>query len=299
MKISASVVIIVSLQDEAGINMKKHLLLEKKFDDEQPISLGASLKLDLHYTQFSSDKALCILTVPGSQVETDYLAEYLNANLVIFASKHMAKTGKKALLAHPLGNWGQNLVEKSGVPRSLGIAPGYALYQAFHAIRKYKEMLGADEFWVGFEVSHHGPTKLNIPAIFMETGGTIEEWKDQNATKIIALAILNVATYYVNHSFNESLVTYVGIGGGHYAPGFIKRVEKKLIMVGHMVPKYHSKNLDEKMIKLAYEKTVGKQKKFLLDKKGLSGKERVRIIKIIEKLGYNYSLTTEISTKGK
>ena len=297
MKIISPVIVIVSSQDEAGVNIKDHLLSAKEFEAERKIALSTNVELQIHYVQLSVDHTLCILTVPGSQVETDYLAEHLEANLVIFASKHISKTGKKALLAHPLANWGEPLVRKSGIARSLGIAPSYALYQAFHSIHKYKNSMGIDEYWVGYEVSHHGPTELNIPAIFMETGGTINEWKDQKATKVIALAILDVAVDYVYCSFTENLCTYIGIGGGHYAPGFIKRVGKALIMVGHMVPKHHSTDLDEKMIKLAYERTVGKQKRFLLDKKGLLGKERKRIIEIICKLGYSYSLTTEISIK--
>jgi len=294
-KIVAPVLIIVSELDQAGMNMLLTLREILQTGEPQEISVPESWKEGSYTLEFTEDMQIAILTISVSHIRVDFMKGFLDTNLVIFASKHSSESGKKTLLAHPLGNWGEDTIG-SGLYHSIGIAPAYALYTAYHSIKKNKIKASLDEFWVGLEVSHHGPTELDVPAIFMETGGSATEWADLRATEVVAKAITDVAHAYTS-PIEETLPCFIGIGGGHYAPAFIKRVDAKMLMVAHMIPKYHSDKLDEDFLRKVYERSIGKDMSFLLDKKGLKGSERSRLIELITKLGYSYKLTTDYSTK--
>ena len=294
MVLSAPVIILVSEQDIAGINMRTFLRELHEFA-EVAFTPPESWPKGNYTLEYTNDKTICLLSIPEKQIYAEYLEGTVETNLIIFASKHYSQTGKKTLLVHPVGNWG--IIDMgSGLEKTVCIAPAYALYRGMHALLKYQKEAQLDHYWVGMEVTHHGPS-INLPVIFMEAGGSEEEWKDLQATRVVAQAILDVAKLYTVPDFKEDLDTYIGIGGGHYAPSFIKRAQAEILMIGHMVPKYKSENLDEEMIKQAYERTQGQRKYFLLDKKGLKGSERRRLIELMDTLGYGYKLTTDFPTE--
>ncbi len=294
--VDVPVLIIVSELDQAGMNML--VTLRELLRASNPVELTApeSWEEGRYTLEISEDNSVGILKISTSHIRVDYMRGYLRTNLVIFASKHKSESGRKTLLAHPLGNWGEDTIG-SGKSHSVGIAPAYALFRAYHSIKEHQTDAGLTEYWVGLEVSHHGPTELDVPAIFMETGGSKEEWNDLRATEVVARAIVDVARVYVSEEPRGNLPAFVGIGGGHYAPAFIKRVDAEMLMVGHMVPKYHSDKLDEDFLKRIVERSIPSDISFLLDRKGLKGSERIRLIELFEKLGYDYKLTTEFPTK--
>ena len=78
----------------------------------------------------------------------------------------------------------------------------------------------------------------------------------------------------------------IGIGGGHYAPSFIKKLDNEEYMLGHIIPKYAHENLPDEMIIMAWERTIANEKIFLIDKKGTRSKFRHHIIELIENNGY-------------
>lgn len=293
MKISAPVIVLVSELDEAGQNMLTGIKEEVDFLPAQLIDRKEDWPEGKYSFQLASDESFGVLQIPHSQIFTDYLEGVLDCKLVIFASKHSSAAGKKAILAHPLGNWGEPF-EGSGQPSSIGIVLASALFRAYHALKKRKAEARLANYWLGLEVSHHGPTELDVPAIFMETGGTLEEWQDLKATKVVAQAILDVIQS-IDYP-EEEIPAAIGIGGGHYAPSYIKRVDARMFRIGHMTPKFHSEKLDESMLTNAWEKTRASEKIFLLDKKGLKGSERRRIIDLLDKLEFPYALTTDFPT---
>ncbi|MCE7734790.1 MAG: hypothetical protein GPJ54_07940, partial [Candidatus Heimdallarchaeota archaeon] len=146
------------------------------------------------------------------------------------------------------------------------------------------------EYWIGAEVTHHGPSSLNVPIMYIETGGTVEEWNDIEACSLIADVIIEIARIYnLTKTELQKLETkpaMIGIGGGHYAPSFIKKLDQEEYLLGHIIPKYAHDELNESMIQQAWEKTIAKEKIFIIDKKGTKGKNRQRFIEIIESLDY-------------
>ncbi len=284
--------IVVSSQDIAGMSMKEHLLTMANFEEKKFVPPKEWPAGSYELRAYGS---IGMLTVPTSPIQTDFLGNSIQGNLVIFASKHQSKAGMKAILVHPTGNW-QDAWNGSGQNRTLAIASGQALYLGYHALKNQLLKLGLTEYWVGMECTHHGPTKLDVPVMFMECGGTEEEWKDQTATKAVANGIFEVAQTFVDPP-EEKLDTAIGVGGGHYCPAFIKRVDRSMFYIGHVVPKHHHEALDERMIVQAWNKTLGRSKFFLIDKKGTKGEARANLIEIFEKLGYRWHTTSEFPTK--
>ncbi len=235
-----------------------------------------------------------ILVIPHSQIYTDYLKNEVSTNLLIFASKHSSQAGMKAVLVHTTGNWADPWKE-SGSPRKLAIAPAMAIYEGYHALKQHLNQSGMKDYWVGMECTHHGPTDLDVPVLYMECGGTETEWRDTRATSLVAKAIDEVANKFISPPV-ETLKTAIGIGGGHYCPAFVKRLDAKMFYMGHVAPKHTHESLDEEMVVQAWERTQGKHKFFLIDRKGTKGATRKKIIEICEQHGYPWAYTTSFPT---
>ena len=288
--IKSKVLIIVSKEDQAGINMQNHLLEIINFELNEDFKPHENWPVG-DYEEYKSD--LCsLLIIPGNQIKTDYLQGTINARLIIFASKHSSAAGRKSLLVHTTGIWGRESGH-GGHDHEIALAPSFALTYGYNKIKEliqYKELA---EYWIGAEVSHHGPTALDVPLMYIETGGTEVEWNDTEACGLIADVIFEIVKLY-NISENEfekleTIPAMIGIGGGHYAPSFIKKLEKGEYLLGHIIPKYAHEEMTDDMIKIAWERTIAKEKIFLIDKKGTKSKFRHHCIKLIEDSGYPWT----------
>lgn len=279
------IVIIVSRKDIAGMNIRSFLLSKYEF-----------LKLDTEvnvpeewppgeYSFYEKGNAI-IFTIPEGQIFTDYLNNYIGAKLLIFASKHSASSRKKALLVHTTGIFGKSTVY-GGNDNQLAIAPSKILYLAYSKIKKLHSQYNLGEYWTGVEVSHHGPTALPCPLIYIESGGTEVEWNDLQAAELLADTI-NYLIHVVlaNEAFRYEKPTFIGIGGPHYASTFIRQLDKDEYYMGHILPKYVHDVVSEDIIDEMWNKTMGKDKIFLIDKKGCNGKNRKKFIEWIESKNY-------------
>ncbi|MCE7735155.1 MAG: hypothetical protein GPJ54_09780 [Candidatus Heimdallarchaeota archaeon] len=296
--IKANVVIIVSEQDEAGMNIAEFIRENCPLENASNVKIPPNWPLGNYQLQYNAENTIALFTMSPYHFQADFLSDFFNAKLVIFASKHLSKAKQKAILVHPLGNWSQAKHE-SGMDNTLSITSSWALTKGYFALKKHKEQEDLTDYWVGVEATHHGPTQLTAPSIFIEVGGTIDEWTDLDACKVVALSILDIANEYVNNSITENLPAIIGIGGGHYAPSFIKRIEAEMFLFGHIMPKYFMEDVTKYMLQQAWEKTLAKDKLFLIDKKGSKGKDRQRIISLLEELGYPHDLTTNYSVSQK
>jgi D-aminoacyl-tRNA deacylase len=134
---------------------------------------------------------------------------------------------------------------------------------------------------VSLEVTHHGPY-MKKPVCFLEIGCSEKEWVDPALGKIIGEVLKDL----VSNPYEEAK-TVIGIGGGHYAPTFNRTLEKTDYAVGHILPKYKLDDLNEEMLKQAFERNLEKVELVLLDWKGL-GPNKEKIVSLLEKLGYPY-----------
>jgi len=203
-----------------------------------------------------------ILDVP-TDFETDWL---------LVLSTHRSERKFPALTVHIPGNWDK--AEMGGAPRTLNIAYASRMKDLLRALAK-DNCLG----WsVNQEVDHHGPT-CKLPIIFIEIGSSEEEWGNVKAAEIVAEAVMD--------SINEKKLypSYIGAGGGHYAPLFTKVMLESEDAFGHILPKYQAANIGADTLKQAMEKNVEKVDTLIYERKSFKAPERDKLFAIAKEIG--------------
>ncbi|MHA2504080.1 MAG: D-aminoacyl-tRNA deacylase [Candidatus Kariarchaeaceae archaeon] len=278
-KINDRIVVVVSTQDQAGMNMLRHFMDTTEFQTtpfQAPVTWPEGEYILHKSTEFT------VIQIPKSQIYTDYFKGYLNCDLLIFASKHSSAAGQKALLVHTTGNWGPERGH-GGNDQELAIAPASILSHAYEKIKSLSDQRELD-YWTGIECTHHGPTALDVPIMFVETGGTEKEWNDLEACRLIADVILETIRDILDEKIAERQA-FVGIGGNHYCSRFIKVLDEGELGLGHVIPKHALEYLDENLIQQALDRTQGEDTLLLIDKKGAKSDHKKITIEFAEKNG--------------
>ena len=157
-------------------------------------------------------------------LELDDVAEAFSErpDLVAFASRHSGDTGA-LLTAHFTGNFGR--AEYGGRDDALATAaPG-----AQSALLASFEAYAPDGYDVGMECTHHGPSDVGCPSLFVELGSDDAQWRDSEGARAVAAAILDL-----DGVDPRGERTVVGFGGGHYVPRFERIVRETAWTVGHV-----------------------------------------------------------------
>jgi len=204
--------------------------------------------------------------------------------LVVVASRHRSESGEPTLTAHVTGNFGAAAV--GGEAGRLSLAPAQVLAQVNELLRLN---VGALPYRVSLEVTHHGPTELPFPLIFVEVGSTEEQWRDDAACTVVAEVIDKLLFEPIP---NKPVA--IGFGGPHYAPNFSEITDK--IALGHIAPKYAMEYINKQMIEQMIERTVPKPEFAVLDWKGLRSEEKSKVTSILDELDLEWKKTSEFKT---
>ena len=201
--------IAVSTADEASEHIGEHLLDVGDFeetDDSVYRAEGFELREfdDLHI-----------------DIE-DPAAAFDDPVLVVVVSRHAGDTGP-LLTAHHTGNFGP--AKYGGEDRSLAAACPNAHNHVVSSLAAY----APEGYEVGMECSHHGPTEVSAPSMFVELGSGAAEWRDTDGARAVAKAVLDLRG--VEARTGRALVAF---GGGHYAPRPTRIVEETNWGVGHV-----------------------------------------------------------------
>lgn len=274
--------IISSLKDKASISIKENLInnfnldkLKEQFDNN-----------NIFQTTISSN-TIKLYTINSELIYADDLDKKIDAELFVFISRHSAKEGRPSLTVHPIGNFGK--AEHGGKEKTLCIAQSAYMKNILSELSKNSQ---EGDYETTMEATHHGPY-IEKPILFVEIGSSEKEWKDKDAGNVVAQSIIN-SMEKINNNYESVFV----IGGGHYNHVATKAMLKSNLAVGHICTKYNLENLDENLIKQAMEKTIPEAKFVLLDWKGL-GKEKQRILEILEKNNIKYERSDKIFEKSE
>lgn len=143
-------------------------------------------------------------------------------DLLVFASRHAGETGP-LLTAHFTGNFGP--AEFGGEDHTLAQACPGGLARVVAGLTEYVP----DGYDVVTECTHHGPTAVGAPSMFVEVGSADAQWADPAAAEAVARAILSLEG--VDPRADR---TVVGFGGGHYAPRFFRILRETPWAIGHV-----------------------------------------------------------------
>jgi len=277
--------IICSAPDLASQNIKKHLLSLKEWKPlELPENSGFSA------ARQSSDGKFRLVEIEEIHVFQDELDKKLEtvrlpASLIIFASKHRGKEEVNSLTVHCTGNPSEE-ARLGGRPKELAVSSPPAMKSILKEMKKLAEKKGL-KYDVTLEVTHHGPTELSVPSLYVEIGSTEKQWEDLEAGEVAAKAIFAVSL--------EEVPVALGFGGGHYAMRQTGLLLETDISFGHNFPKYQLDFVDEALIRQAVEKSNADFAYF--DRKSMKSEDRNRISAILEKLGLKVLKESEIREK--
>jgi len=246
--------IVTSQQDVAGTNVYNELAKNFDFAAEGEFEGRAILKKG----------EVWAIATEKKQTEAEHLDEFFDAEYYVFASRHRSESKTKTLTVHVTGNLtSQALV--GGKPKQLAYCNASAMKAALQELQRAK----MQDYKVSMEATHHGPTGLKKPVLFVEVGSTEAEWNDINAVRAVASAALAAAE---NRKEHESAV---GIGGSHYAPRHTSVMLESSIAIGHIIPSYVIYEIDKNVFIQAVEKSNAAFG--FLDWKGMKKEQRDKI----------------------
>ncbi len=134
----------------------------------------------------------------------DGIDRHLSADLICFLSRHSSERPSPVLTTHVTGNF--RTAAFGGVPGSLApAAPAF-----MQAVLAELSVNAPPGYRVSYEVTHHGPTELDIPSLFVEIGSDMDEWQDRDAGMAVARSVLSAAPC-------GDAIPLIGFGGTHYA----------------------------------------------------------------------------------
>ncbi|MFX1571092.1 MAG: D-aminoacyl-tRNA deacylase [Promethearchaeota archaeon] len=205
----------------------------------------------------------------------------LNPDLLIFASRHRSKTARPAFLVHSTGNWGRE-ADFGGEPKTLSNTSALLHKAGFISLIEQELPPRLNGFSIDIEVTHHGPTILDVPLTFMELGSSRVEWNIREAGVILTKAIINTIQKYIEYKEGGNQMVGLGFGGTHYAPNFHRLIKNNNLAMSFMCPKYFIQDLNSDMIKQMINNTLEEVDYFIIDWKGTNSDDKRQLIPLLE-----------------
>jgi D-aminoacyl-tRNA deacylase len=260
-------VLVASSSDTASKTLATALINGHGFE-----STGVSL---LGKPVFQSDSYL-LFFFEGQIVHPPDLDSYFNPQAYIFLSRHVAESGIASLTAHTTGNFSEK-AEVGGRAREMGrVDPGLLKNYMVSLSNRGTEV---KDYEITIEATHHGPTSLLKPVLFVEIGASERNWGDAKAASVVADALME--------SLDERRVwdkVAIGFGGTHYPEKFNGLLTEGDMALSFVVPKYALGNIDDKMMGEMLQKTTSPVRYAAIDWKGL-GPHKERISALTEQFG--------------
>ncbi|HKL29464.1 MAG TPA: D-aminoacyl-tRNA deacylase [Natrialbaceae archaeon] len=211
--------IVVSRADPASEHVGEHLLDLEDWERHEDESLS------------DGDGGGTVYRTEGFELrEFDEFHLYLedvaevfdDPSMILFASRHSGETGP-LLTAHVPGNFGP--AEFGGRDRTVPAAAPNALCRLVEAFDEHVP----EGYDVGMECTHHGPSRVGVPSLFVEVGSAEEQWEDPAGARAVAESILDLRGVEARTDR-----AFVGFGGSHYVPRFERIVRETPWSVGHV-----------------------------------------------------------------
>ncbi len=260
-------VLVASTTNVASMTIARALI-----DDSGFASTGVNLLGKPVYQKGS----LLLASFDASIVSPPDLDKFFNPQAYIFLSTHRAESGIPALTAHTTGNFSRE-AEVGGNGRELGKADPALLKNYLRALAAKKEEVRGYE--ITMEATHHGPTSLQKPVMFVELGATEREWKDRHAAAVIGEALLK--------SLAEKEIwskVALGFGGTHYPRKFTEMSIESDFAFSFVAPKHALEHVDEGMLGQMMQKTTAPVRYAVVDWKGL-GQHKQKILGLASQFG--------------
>ncbi len=208
-------------QDPAGHNMAKYLA--KNMTQKDGIFSGKNFDL---------------VIIPTPAISADWLEQKYHYDGFIFLSKHAAQSGELALTCHSTGNF--TAAQFGGNDRQVAIPHPHLQKAYMRKLEQNKKMFS--DFQIIIEATHHGPTALSKPTIFIEIGTTEKQWIDDSLCSSVAKLVLET----MSEPIPKSPIA-ICFGSTHYPEKFTKELIHGDHALGTVIPKHSLEHLDEEL----------------------------------------------------
>jgi D-aminoacyl-tRNA deacylase len=212
-----------------------------------------------------------LLVIPTPAISADWLEEKYSYDGFVFLSKHAAESGDLALTCHSTGNFSD--AKFGGKDRQVAIP--HPLLQKSYLQKLWEKRKEFSEFQITIEATHHGPTNLNKPTIFIEIGTTEKQWNDESLCNKVANIVVDVMK-----SKPASHPVAICFGGTHYPDRFTKQLLEGKYALGTVIPKHALDFLDDKLFSHILERN-SMAKTALLDWGGL-GHNKQKVVELLD-----------------
>ncbi|MHA1124624.1 MAG: D-aminoacyl-tRNA deacylase [Candidatus Heimdallarchaeota archaeon] len=197
----------------------------------------------------------------------------LEADLLLFGSRHQSQANKPSLLTHATGNLSEDN-SHGGNPLELSFTSAQAIREAYLGLKEQRDLFGLTNFDVTVEATHHGPTSMKTPLLYVEVGSTEIEYQNEFAILAVANTIMQICT----QKEAKKIAPSICFGGGHYATRFNELMELTSVAVSHILPKYHREHLTPSIVEQMIEKTKENVQWAIIDRSSLNA-THIQIIK--------------------
>ena len=259
-------VVFYSTADPASANIASCLKENFGFAEKGRVSVG-----ERQLPAFANGGML-LVELDCPLYAADFLGNFPPGDLFVFASKHSSEKGKSCYTIHAPGNWGEGA--------GLGGSPNELQLTSARALQEFFERLKGNEMAVFREATHHGPTSLRSPSVFVELGSSENEWEQKDLALPVAQAIVQGCASFASRSDKVAL----GFGGTHYCNAF----ESLPYAFSHVASKHVLDSMDAGMVKQAIEKTEETVDKAFLDWKGCNKQQRDKLVAAFEENGLEW-----------
>ena len=249
--------------DPAGHNMAKYISQDMNEDG------------DLY-----RGKNFDLIEINTPAISADWLDEKYDYDGFVFLSKHAAESGTLALTCHSTGNF--NEAKFGGNQNELAIP--YHIFQKKYMKKLWDNHDSFSNFEITIEATHHGPTHLKKPSIFVEIGTTESQWNDENLCSSVAKLVVDTLD-----KTPEPSPFAICFGGTHYSEKFTKELLFGKYALGTVMPKHALEFLTPELFEHMIErnkgaeaalldwKSLGKFKKTLLDLLSTTNLETIKL----------------------
>ena len=198
--------------DPAGHNMAKYI----------------SQKMEKNGDVYHS-KNFDLIEIDSPAISADWLDEKYDYDGFVFLSKHAAESGTLALTCHSTGNF--NEAKFGGNQKELAIP--YPNLQKKYLQALWDDRESFSDFEITIEATHHGPTHLKKPSIFVEVGTTEQQWNDESLCSSVAQLVFETLEKPI-----DSYPFAICFGGTHYSEKFTKELLFGKYALGTVMPKH-------------------------------------------------------------
>jgi D-aminoacyl-tRNA deacylase len=270
------ILLVVSSEDPAGITFCK--VLQERFGFH-PTSVDGEVAL------YRNQQGQLLASIPIPPIYADDLEQRLEPRILdqtlayIFLAKHFSKEGVPALTAHFPGN-PHSEATFGGRPREVAwVWPSLLKNYLQRLVARAGSM---DNFDIVMEATHHGPTALSKPVMFVELGSTQREWEKREFAELILEALFEAL-----ENFEPARQIALGFGGPHYCHKFMKLILEGSYALAGVVAKYSLHSFDREISDQFLAKSIEPITHVAIDWKGVSGSVRERVSSWASERGLN------------